>query len=104
MKVRSIPANTLTATVTLLRPYCGELTETKLVAALRSADANAAPETPNPMLLVREAAAILRVSPWTVVRMLRAGSLRGQKIGQQWRVSAEHVGELTNGKENPGDA
>lgn len=95
MKIRAIPQNTLTAVVTLLQPYAPEITHTGLVAALRNAENDTTGGgSLRPMLTKHQAAEILGISTYTVIRMLRRGELRGSKIGQAWRVSGEHIAEL----------
>lgn len=39
------------------------------------------------LITAEEAARILRVNPHTVYRALRAGTLPGGKVGNQWRIS-----------------
>ena len=46
------------------------------------------------LLKRREAAHLLRVSPDTVTRMVRAGHLRGFTVGKTCRVTVESVEEL----------
>jgi excisionase family DNA binding protein len=41
---------------------------------------------PNVYYTVEEAAAKLRVSPHTVMRMLKTQALHGVKIGRRWRI------------------
>jgi excisionase family DNA binding protein len=41
---------------------------------------------PNVYYTVEEAAQLLRVSPQTVLRLLRSGKARGVKIGKEWRI------------------
>ena len=38
------------------------------------------------LLTPNEAAEILRLSPFTIANMLRAGALPGQKLGRLWRI------------------
>ena len=44
---------------------------------------------PNMYYTVEEAAQLLRVSPQTVLRLLRSGKARGVKIGKEWRILGE---------------
>jgi excisionase family DNA binding protein len=39
------------------------------------------------LITVTEAADILGSNPWTVRRLLCDGTIRGVKVGQQWRVN-----------------
>jgi len=41
---------------------------------------------PNVYYTVEETAQLLRVSPQTVLRLLRSGKARGVKIGKEWRI------------------
>lgn len=52
------------------------------------------------MLTVEETARLLKVHPETVLRALRAGKLRGGKIGVQWRIARIDLNEYlrTNGR------
>jgi excisionase family DNA binding protein len=53
------------------------------------------------MLTVRQAAAVLQVSPVTVQRWLHAGKLRGVKPGGSrmgWRVSEAEVRRMLQGE------
>jgi excisionase family DNA binding protein len=43
--------------------------------------------TSSELLTVEEAAKVLRSSTYTVRRMLRAGTIRGVKLGNQWRIN-----------------
>lgn len=43
------------------------------------------------VLTTTEAADILGVNPFTVVRWLRAGKLDGGKVGHQWVITRESV-------------
>ena len=45
----------------------------------------AAPYTP------AEAAAKLRLSPWTIYRMLQNGELRGRRFRNVWRIPAREI-------------
>lgn len=47
---------------------------------------------------VKEVAAILRLHPQTVVRLLKDGDLRGALIGREWRISDEAVREYLGGR------
>ncbi|MCW5933227.1 MAG: helix-turn-helix domain-containing protein [Fimbriimonadia bacterium] len=42
--------------------------------------------TPNVYYTVEEAAIKLRVSPNTIVRMLKANKIRGVKVGRKWLI------------------
>lgn len=55
------------------------------------------------VLLIPEAAEILRTSPDTIRRMIRDGSLGARKIRNQWRIPRAAIDELvqTNGKPKP---
>jgi len=51
-------------------------------------------------LTTDEAAAQLRLSNKTVRRMLIDGRLPGTRIGTRWRISAQLVSEILDGKAN----
>lgn len=42
-----------------------------------------------PILDASEAAALLRVSTKTLLRLARAGQIPGKKVGREWRFSAD---------------
>jgi len=45
---------------------------------------------PGPFLTVRELASLLRISPATIYRLLKAGRIKGAfKIGNDWRFNKE---------------
>jgi excisionase family DNA binding protein len=44
-----------------------------------------------PLLTTHEAASLLAISPKTVSRLAREGSLPGVKVGQHWRFHARHI-------------
>lgn len=98
MQVRQLPASTLTAVNALLEPYCRDLTPQKLVSALRVFEDTDTPK-PLPLLRPRDAAKILGVSPWTVMRDVREGKLPGVKVRGQWRVQAAKVYALVQAGE-----
>jgi len=50
---------------------------------------------PNVYYTVDEAAAKLRVSPKTLLRLLRFGKVRGVKIGRQWRILGSTLLDLS---------
>jgi excisionase family DNA binding protein len=56
-----------------------------------------APHIMNP----EEAAEYLRVTPQTVYRRLREGSLPGAKVGGQWRILKEDLDAYLKGKWKP---
>ena len=43
------------------------------------------------LLTLKEVASLLRLSPQTVYKLLREGSLPAVKIGNQWRFDPEQV-------------
>ena len=47
--------------------------------------------TVGPLYTVKEVAEMLRLNPDTVRDFLQRGSLRGYKIGGQWRVSEDQL-------------
>lgn len=49
------------------------------------------PEKPNEILTGAEAAALLRVSLKTVLRLARDGDLPGRKVGREWRFSRSEL-------------
>lgn len=50
-------------------------------------------KTESPLLTFAEAAALLRVSSRTILRLLKEGSLRGYRLGERgpWRFTREQV-------------
>lgn len=83
MQVKTPDQRTMQAVVTLLSPYCSELSPTTLVEALRSYDTR--DEDIPKYLTKHEAARMLGLSWYTVVRMAKQGSLPAKKVGRQWR-------------------
>ncbi len=50
------------------------------------------------LLTARQVQEILNVDRTTIYRMLKDGRLKGVKVGQQWRFSADHVDGLISGQ------
>ena len=50
------------------------------------------------ILTPKEAAGYLRVHPQTVYRRLRAGTLPGAKVGDQWRLRKADLDEYLKGR------
>ncbi len=50
------------------------------------------------ILTAQEVAKYLRVHPYTVKRLARAGKLPGFKVGGQWRFSKDQIDVLSIGK------
>lgn len=50
-----------------------------------------APELVQRLMTAREVADALRISPMTVYRMVRCGSLRAFRVGRQLRIPADDV-------------
>ena len=50
------------------------------------------------ILTLEEAAGYLRVHPQTVYRRLRAGTLPGAKVGDQWRLRKADLDEFLKGR------
>lgn len=48
----------------------------------------------NEILTVKEAAAYLRLSEMTVLRLANQGRIRGAKIGRQWRFEKDAILKL----------
>jgi len=98
MKVRAIPASVLNAVVMLMKPYCHELTETRLVHAMQAYDPeNADRRRPLRFLSTREVADIMQVSTFTVYRMIKRGELRAARFGGHWRIPGDVLEELAGG-------
>ena len=55
-------------------------------------------------LTVEDAAQRLAVTPYTLREWLKAGHVRGAKIGRQWRVPESALIELAQGNNAPGTA
>ena len=96
MKVKPVPAHVLTPIVSLLAPYCPELNERCLIAALRALERDAEPRM-TPMLTKREAARLCKVSSYTIIRMVKSGRLPGVKVSGQWRIPAAALQALIDG-------
>ncbi len=43
----------------------------------------------------REVAQMLKLDETTILKWLRAGKLRGKKLGKQWRISKDDFKEFT---------
>jgi excisionase family DNA binding protein len=56
------------------------------------------------VLTIEEAAARLKLTPQTVRDWLKAGKLKGVKLGRVWRVDAEALDRLLAGDEDRDDA
>ena len=56
------------------------------------------------VLTIEEAAARLKLKPQTVRDWLKAGRLKGVKLGRVWRVDAEALDRLLAGDEDRDDA
>lgn len=50
------------------------------------------------VLTVEEAAAVLKISPYTVRELLKVGELPGRKIGRQWRIRTFDLQAFVEGK------
>lgn len=53
---------------------------------------------PSDLLTVAEAAAILRLHPVTVQRLLRRGELPGVRVGRQWRIRRTDLDDRLRGE------
>lgn len=51
---------------------------------------------PKEILTAEEVAKYLRVHPYTVKRLARAGKIPGFKVGGQWRFQKEAIDKLIN--------
>ena len=79
MIIGRIPASITEAAVTLIQPYCPELSPASLVGALKNH--NAAPKTPKTKPLTRrQVAELLQISIASVNRRMKDGTLRAYKI------------------------
>ncbi|OGV66858.1 MAG: hypothetical protein A3K18_30435 [Lentisphaerae bacterium RIFOXYA12_64_32] len=89
---RPIPAPTLYAITTLLRPHLPDISETALVAAITSYnDAPAPASAVKPLLSKAAAAHLLAISTFTVQRLINTGKLSACRVGGQWRIRQEAV-------------
>lgn len=90
MKVKRIPQNQLTAAVALLSPHIPELSASNLVDALDSYQPN---DPARPQYVGKnEAARMLGVSWYTVIRWAKAGEIPGaKKFGRQWRFDPDKL-------------
>lgn len=50
-----------------------------------------APQTPERLLTIPEAAEFLRVSTKTIRRWITAGTLAAARLGQQWRIRPQDL-------------
>jgi excisionase family DNA binding protein len=88
VKVKAIPASTLTAIAALLSPYAPDASPTAIVEALQGHDRKpvAADPAARRMLSLKEAGRAVGISEWTIRRMILDGRVQGRKVGSQWRV------------------
>ena len=49
-------------------------------------------------LTLKEAAALLRVHENTLAKLLQAGTIRGVKIGREWRTSRQALEDFVDGR------
>jgi excisionase family DNA binding protein len=94
MNISAIPDEILTATVTLLKQYCPDISQDSLLQALKAFDGDAVkgPNEAMPKFLTQhQVADHLAVSVWTIMRMRQAGDLPARKIRGQWRIPAEAI-------------
>lgn len=52
--------------------------------------------TPKDILTAEEVAEFLRIHPYTVRRLARAGKLPGFRVGGQWRFDKKQIDGLNN--------
>lgn len=52
-------------------------------------------------MTVKEVAALLRVSPQTLYKMLEQGTIPAVKIGSQWRFDRDQIREWIRGQTSP---
>ncbi len=100
MKLQSIPQHNLQAAVAILSPYCGDLSPTALVKALRSYDPNPT-RSAERFLTKHQAAELLGVTHFTVTRWAREGTIPAKRIGNGWRFplsKLEALGDGTGGE------
>ena len=96
MRVSPVPTTVLRAIAILLSPYVHDVTEWKIVKALKEFD-DAPPEKPKAkplpgqLLKVDELAERFHVSKYTVHRMLGRGELRCVKVGGSTRIPEAEV-------------
>jgi excisionase family DNA binding protein len=50
------------------------------------------------LMTVKEVAALLRVSPQTLYKMLEQGSIPAVKIGSQWRFDRDQIKDWLKGR------
>ena len=102
MKTHTLPRPIRDAAVTMLRPYCPELTPENLHKALRVYNEAPAPTADPPpagkLLTVREAAERLSCGRRTVWRLLQSGRLPKRMLGtRSARIPEAAVIELAEG-------
>lgn len=51
-------------------------------------------------LTMKEAAALLRISEATMGKLLREGTIRGNKAGRDWRISRKAIEEFLAGADH----
>ncbi len=49
----------------------------------------------------REAAEILRTTPWMVTALCRSGELRASRLGTSWRITEDAIDEYLKARELP---
>ena len=98
MRTRVVPPEVLAAASGLLAPFYQGLSPTDLHEALSGL--NRADSSPvRPMLTKDQAARLLGLSPFTVIRMARAGKLPATRPnGGPWRFPADAVHRLARGE------
>lgn len=102
MEIRSIPAPILKAAGDILTPFVPELTPIGLVRAIRDFEPGE-PIPLEPWWTTKKAAKFLTESHYTVIRRLKAGTLRGQKVGGKYLVDPASVRELLGIQEPQGE-
>jgi excisionase family DNA binding protein len=59
---------------------------------------------PDSLMTVKEIAALLRVSPQTLYKMLELGEIPAVKVGSQWRFDREKIKSWIEGQSSPSSA
>ena len=103
MRVKRIPNTVLRAITVLLSPYVNDITEWKVVKALREfqdppIDGPEDVPKPGQLLTVAQVAERLQISVYTVHRMVKRGELRGVRVSRSIRVPEGEVIALSEGE------
>ena len=83
MKKQAVPEHIVSTAVSVIQPYCPDLSPAGLIEALRRIAQPRPVAPPRKPLTRRQAAEILQVSLASINRYVKAGTLRAYKIGKR---------------------